>query len=110
LGGYERRVMSQCTIYILPTARKEITGLPGNMRQRVKRAIDSLAENPRPHKSKALDFSDMDKELRRLRLDRWRIVYAITEDDIIKAIDILTVRKRPPYNYSNLIDLVKQLT
>jgi mRNA interferase RelE/StbE len=34
-------------------------------------------------------------ELYRLRLDRWRTVYGITEGD--KAVDVLAVRKRPPY-------------
>ena len=40
------------------------------------------------------------RELRRIRLERWRIVYAITESD--QAIDVLTVRKRPPYDYGDL--------
>lgn len=101
--------MNNYTIYVLPSAWKEIKQLPGNMRQRVKKAIDHLASEPRPSKSIALRYADDQIELRRLRLDRWRIVYAITDDGIIKVIDILTVRKRPPYDYGNLEELLDEI-
>ena len=99
--------MTRYTVYIIPQAWKEIKNLPGNMRQRVKRTVDALADNPRPPKSKALDVPDFEHELRRLRLDRWRIVYAITETD--NVIDILTVRKRPPYDYGDLEKLLEEV-
>ena len=73
--------MNRYTVYIIPRAWKEIKDLPGNMRQRVKRAVEALAGNPRPSKSKALNVPDFGHELRRLRLDRWRIVYAVTDRD-----------------------------
>ena len=44
-------------------------------------------------------------DVRRLRLDRWRIVYAITEAD--EVVDVLAVRKRPPYDYGDLESLLK---
>ena len=47
-------------------------------------------------------------ELRRLRLDKWRMVYAITETN--QLIDILAVRKRPPYDYGNLEALLENLS
>jgi len=75
------------------------------MRQRVRKAVDALAENPRPTKSKALQVPGLHSEVRRLRLDRWRIVYAITEGD--EAVDVLAVRKRPPYDYGDLESLLK---
>jgi mRNA-degrading endonuclease RelE of RelBE toxin-antitoxin system len=112
--------VSQYTVYITPTAWDEVHDLPGHMRQRVRRAIAALADEPRPAESKALgnprleEGSDVQgtttsaedqpraaaRELRRIRLDHWRIVYAITAVD--QAIDILTVRKRPPYDYGDL--------
>jgi len=73
------------------------------MRQRVRQAVDALADNPRPPKSKKLDLPNLEPDLHRLRLDRWRIVYAITEQD--NAIDVLAVRKRPPYDYGDLGEL-----
>jgi mRNA interferase RelE/StbE len=63
-----------------------------------------LVDNPRPPSSKALDVPEVDAEIRRLRLDTWRIVYAVTEAD--RAIDILAVRKRPPYDYGDLSSLI----
>ena len=77
------------------------------MRQRVKRAVEALADNPRPPKSRALDAPDFEHELRRLRLDRWRIVYVVTEAD--KAVDVLAVRKRPPYDYGDLGQLLAEV-
>ncbi|MFB0535329.1 MAG: type II toxin-antitoxin system RelE/ParE family toxin [Anaerolineae bacterium] len=99
--------MSRYTVYIIPRAWKEIKDLPGNMRQRVKRAIDALADDPRPPKSKAMDAPEFEHELRRLRLDRWRIVYAVTEAD--EAVDVLAVRKRPPYDYGDLGQLLAEV-
>ena len=93
-------------IFITPAAWKETKKLPGHVRQRVKRAIDNLAEYPRPSKSKQLK-TELDQELWRLRLDRWRIVYAITDEE--QAIDILAVRKRPPYDYDDLNALLETI-
>ncbi|MGB7890856.1 MAG: type II toxin-antitoxin system RelE/ParE family toxin, partial [Microcoleus sp.] len=79
--------MSNYTVYIRPQAFQEIKSLPGNIRQRVRQAIRNLAENPRPSQSKQLDvFFELD--LWRLRIDNWRIVYAITEAD--KIVDVFT--------------------
>ena len=47
--------MGAYTVYITPLARMEIKALPGNVRQRVKRAIDALAGNPHPVRSLVLD-------------------------------------------------------
>jgi len=95
------------TIYIRPSALKEIKELPGNFRQRMRRAVSGLAENPRPPKSKPLSVSGVAIEVRRLRMDRWRLIYAITETDLI--VDVLAVRKRPPYDYGDLSALLSGL-
>jgi len=120
--------VSQYTIYITPVAWREIRDLPGHMRQRVRRAITELADNPRPSESKALVAPQQEDtlstteagpaeaaspleppyELRRIRLDRWRIVYTITEAD--QAIDVIAIRKRPPYDYGDLNALLEQLS
>lgn len=81
-------------IEVAPGVQKTIPNLPGKVRQRVRRAIGDLAQNPRPPRSKELDFSLNFAEPRRLRLEEWRIVYAIIED--VKLIAIGAVRKRPP--------------
>lgn len=91
--------MSNYTVYIRPQPFQEIKSLRGNMRQRVRQAIGALRENPRPSQSKQLDVP-FELDLWRLRIDNWRIVYAISE--AAQIVDILTVRKRPPYNYQDL--------
>jgi mRNA interferase RelE/StbE len=92
--------VSRYTVYVTPAAWKEIKQIPGHVRQRVRRAIGALADNPRPAKSKMLDVQGLPCEVRRLRIDRWRIVYAVTEAE--QLVDILAVRKRPPYDYGDL--------
>lgn len=99
--------MSNYTVYVIPSAWPKIKELPGNIRQRVRRTIDTLADEPRPAKSKKLDIPDVESEVRRLRLDQWQIVYAITETDNI--VDVLTVRKRPPYDYGDLEELLREV-
>ena len=99
--------MSRYKVYITPRAFKEIKDLPGRIRQRVRRAVQALASDPRPSRIKVLTAPDLDRELCRLRLDRWRIVYTISEADLI--VDVLAVRKRPPYDYGDLEALLKDI-
>jgi mRNA interferase RelE/StbE len=109
--------MTAYTVYVTPRAWREIKDLPGHMRQRVRRTIDDLAKTPRPPDSKPLTVPDaaaggsvaaLGYELRRIRMDRWRIVYAVTDTEHI--VDVLTVQKRPPYDYGDLGELLKDKT
>ncbi|MBI1832963.1 MAG: type II toxin-antitoxin system RelE/ParE family toxin [Planctomycetes bacterium] len=97
--------MKRYTVHVTPAAWKEMKNLPGQIRQRVRKAVDALADDPRPAKSKALDLPELPTEVRRLRLDRWRIVYAVSDAD--ETVDVLAVRKRPPYDYGDLEALLK---
>jgi len=99
--------VSLYTVYITPDTFQEIKNIPGNMRQRVRRSIRDLADNPRPSNSKMLDLPNFEAELWRIRLDDWRIVYAIAEAD--RIVDVLGVRKCPPYNYEDLETLLEDL-
>ena len=100
--------MSVYTVYVTPTALKEIKDLPGHMRQRVKRAIDELSDNPHPAGSKRLEIPEtIPIEVWRIRLEKWRIVYMITE--IEKIIDVVAVRRRPPYDYGDVQTLLNEI-
>jgi mRNA interferase RelE/StbE len=99
--------MKRFTVFVTPEAHKEIKDLPGNIRQRVRKAIDGLAVEPRPTKSKKLDIAGLATEVRRLRLERWRIVYAVDSTDMM--VDVLAIRKRPPYDYGDLATLLKDM-
>jgi mRNA interferase RelE/StbE len=93
------------TVYITPSAWKEIKELPAYVRQRARRAIDGMAKNPRPPRSKSLEVRGLLCEVRPFRLDRWRVVYAVTDAD--RLVDALAVRKRPPYDYGDLDTLLR---
>ena len=94
-------------VYVTPACFKEIKSLPGHIRQNIRKEIGDLADNPRPSHSKVLNLPDIEAELRRLRLGKWRVLYAIVEAD--KAVDVFAVRKRPPYDYSDLDELTEDI-
>ena len=99
-------------VWVEPEARKEINRLPGHVRQRIRRTIQSLSSDPYPPKSRVLTLSDETKpiagvQICRLRIDRWRIIYAV--DAPWQMVIILAVRRRPPYNYEDLADLLASL-
>ena len=83
-------------------AQREIKALPGNYRQRLRKVIRALSNEPRPSNSKLLDFRIKEGEARRIRVDNWRIVYAVIENSFEKRVAVVTVRRRPPYDYADL--------
>ena len=99
--------MSRYTVYVLADEFRRIKQLPGHMRQRAKHAIDELADDPRPTQSKKLDVADLEdsgREVRRVRLNNWRIVYVVSDGEAM--VDVIAVRKRPPYDYGDLAELL----
>lgn len=79
--------------------QRQVDRLPGNMRQRVKRTIASLAFEPRPENAEELG-----EELAgfwRIKLDDYRIIYSI-HDDVV-TVEIIRVVKRTPKTYVGLI-------
>src|SRR5205823_1856487 len=62
--GGRRDRLNRYTVYVTPAALREAKGLPGNARQRTKRAIGDLADNPRPPDSKALSVPEVEAEVR----------------------------------------------
>ena len=85
--------------------------LPGKIRQRIKRIIVRLAQEPYPSNSVSLNLADAteleDWEVKRIRIDEWRIIYAVSETWC--EISILTIQKRPPYDYDNIDELISYL-
>jgi mRNA-degrading endonuclease RelE of RelBE toxin-antitoxin system len=99
-------------LFLEPEVHAARHDLPGNMRQRIRRTIDALANEPRPPESRLLDTADLDLppsiEIRRVRLERWRIVYAVHDDE--RWVWVLRLYRRPPYDYANLPDIARKLT
>lgn len=96
---------SKPQIAIHPNARDDLRRLPGNIRRRVIVEMDRLEKDPRPGNSKRLTIKNEEREIRRLRIDQWRVVYWVREEQPI----IFAIRKRPPYDYKDLSDLLKGL-
>ena len=86
-------------IRISKKVNNEIERLPGNIRQRIKKTIAELAQNPRPFSSLALK-----NELAgyyRIRLEQYRIIYTI--EDGLLLIEVIRVAKRTPKTYEGLL-------
>ncbi len=69
-----------------------------------------MSQNPHPSQSRALKLPDStphEWEVRRVRLENWRIVYAVNET--WQEIGVLTIQKRPPYDYEDLELLLSEL-
>lgn len=94
-------------VWIDPPAIAELKSTPGHVRQRLKRIMLALESDPRPSDSKQLDWPSERFEPRRLKLDNWRIVYAV--DDSVGWVWVLAVRKRPPYDYGDMSALFQQI-
>jgi mRNA-degrading endonuclease RelE of RelBE toxin-antitoxin system len=99
------------SLYLEPEVHASRAELPGYVRQHMRARIADLATIPRPPDSKELEVADLGVpagvEIRRIRLGHWRIVYAIHDSD--RWVWVLTIRRRPPYNYADLADLIDRL-
>jgi hypothetical protein len=78
------------------------------VRQRVRRVVQRLSDEPRPSGSILMNApAESRLEVRRLRLDEWRVIYVIDEE--WSELGGLAVRKRPPYDYNDLSALLTNL-
>lgn len=62
--------------------KKILDKLPRNVRDRLQKAIDALALDPRPHDCSKLTSRD----LYRIRRGDWRIIYAVRDAELIVLI------------------------
>jgi mRNA interferase RelE/StbE len=99
------------SLFIEPDAFAVRKLLPGNVRQRIRQIIEDLAEEPRPHISESLDISGLSvpaaTELRRIRVERWRVIYAVNDDE--RWVWVWAIRQRPPYDYEDLEEFARRL-
>jgi mRNA-degrading endonuclease RelE of RelBE toxin-antitoxin system len=70
-----------------------------------------LEEQPRPPISQTLETTGLDVpsgvEIRRIRLEKWRIIYAVNDSE--KWAWVLAIRRRPPYDYEDIPELISKL-
>ena len=98
-------------LFVEPEVHAARTRLPGHIRQRVKRAVDDLAHMPRPADSSEVDVTGLavpvGVEMRRLRMDVWRILYAVSAEE--GWVWVLAIHRRPPYDYEDPADIIARL-
>ncbi len=80
--------MAKYSVFILPSAQKEISKLPKPIQNKILKVLIALGENPRPVGCKKLVGVDA----WRVRVSDYRIVYSI-EDHILK-IEVIRVAHR----------------
>ena len=85
-------------VRVSAVAEDDIRRLPGNVRQRIRRLVGALAGEPRP--SRARELRGM-AGLFRLRVDDWRVIYAV--DDRDRVVVVLAVRRKSgPETYEEI--------
>lgn len=84
--------------------RQVIQAAPGHIRQRLKQAMLRLGDEPRPPESTALDWPRETFEPRRMRIGDWRMIYAVSDAE--QWVEVLALRKRPPYDHGHLAELL----
>jgi len=98
-------------LWIEPEVHSIRNDLPGNVRQRVKRIFDDLTGNPYPSNSKALNVAGLEihpnVEIRRVRLEQWRVLYAVNEQE--HWVWVLGIYRRPPYQYEDLQKIISKM-
>ncbi|HAC25390.1 MAG TPA: type II toxin-antitoxin system mRNA interferase toxin, RelE/StbE family [Cytophagales bacterium] len=72
------------------SAEKELERLPKSAVKRISRAVDDLAENPRPPGSKKLEGQR--ESLWRIRVGDFQIIYFV--EDVIRIVEIRRIGHR----------------
>ena len=90
-GPYEVRLRSR-------RVQRELNSIPANDFPRILRAIEALAETPRP-----AGAVQVDGNIFRLRVGRFRVLYQI--DDEMRRVDIGGIRRRSERTYRRVRDL-----
>ncbi|MCX6615078.1 MAG: type II toxin-antitoxin system RelE/ParE family toxin [Acidobacteria bacterium] len=81
--------MADYRVVLARSAEREFFQLPGDVQERVRRAIDKLGRNPRPPGVKKLHGAN---QLWRIRVGDYRCIYRI--EDRERLVDVTHVRHR----------------
>lgn len=92
---------NQYWVEIPDHVEKAIDRLPGHIRQRVKRMIANLADDPRP--AHAEELQNALAGLYKIKVENYRILYEVFDDIIvIIVVEIVRVARRGPNTYVGL--------
>jgi mRNA interferase RelE/StbE len=79
--------VSTYRLVVAPTAKKELKRLPEKTTERILKAVEALADNPRPHGSLKLEGT---QNQYRIRVGDYRVIYSIADD----VLTVLVIRIR----------------
>ncbi|MCE7904371.1 MAG: type II toxin-antitoxin system RelE/ParE family toxin [Anaerolineae bacterium CFX3] len=91
--------------FLYPSAWDDFNRLTGAARREMIHAVDAIEKSPRLPASKRLTIPNETTEIRRYRLGHWRIIYVVVDEQPL----VLAIRRRPPYDYEDLEELLKKL-
>jgi mRNA interferase RelE/StbE len=84
--------VARYSVFIQPSAAKELEKLPVEQRRRIGKKIRSLADEPRPYGCEKLSGDD----LYRIRQGDYRVVYSI-EDKVLVVLVVRVGHRRDVY-------------
>lgn len=87
-------------IRIRRDVQRQIDAMPGNLRQRIRRFINELPDNPRPSQASCLRGYP---HIWRYRIERWRVVWRIYDDELLVVV-VKVGRKHGPEFYTDVVD------
>ena len=76
-------------------AKRNFRALAGSLRQQVRAEIESLQDDPYPPYSEPLERELVGR--RKIKIDGWRLVYRVYENDILVVILMIRPRDRRAY-------------
>jgi len=80
-------------IELTPRAKRELDKIPTESFKSIDEAIWKLRQDPRPHGTKKLKGP-----IHRIRVGRWRIIYAVFDKDKLVIIGKVTKRAEDTYD------------
>jgi mRNA interferase RelE/StbE len=75
--------MDHYLVEVRPAARKALESITTRDRDRISRAVESLAENPHPHGSKKLRGGE---GFWRIRVGDYRVIYTVIQDRLVVVV------------------------
>ena len=82
--------MSRYALSFAEGVKESIDVLPGHVRQRVKRTIGALRDNPYPPET--VQMRDDLRDDRRIQIDTWRIVYTVDNEALL--VEVVRVSRK----------------
>ncbi len=87
-------------IHIRRSMQRQLETLPGNIRQRIRRFVNTLPDNPHPDGASHLREHP---HIWRYRIERWRVVWRIYEEERLIVV-VKIGQKHGPEFYADVID------